>query len=817
MHFIKHILLLVAFLSLIKHSNSQTYASKEYYLVDSLNLDALAKTDRELIDKCLKTYYDSKLDINKIHALDHICQFMMHEDWSKYQFFQYSLIQKALSTVSEPAMKNALLNSLAKAYNNMGVISMHLGDKTTALEYYMSSLKIREEIGDELGIATCLNNIGFFVQHHEGDFKKALDYYLRGLSIREDAGDKIGIANSLNNIGAVYFTQGNVHSSLGYYYRSLKIEQEIGNKPGISTCLNNIGTIYDSQGDIHNALEIYLKSLKIKEEIGDKKGIAACLSNIGRIYNHQDNLQQALACYSRSLKILEEIGNQYGIATSLNHIAITYKDHGDMATALNYNAKSLKIREEIGDKLGIATSLNNIGFIYYKQGNVSAALKHYNQSLKIKEEIGDKEGIVYCLINIGDLNMQSGELTAARINGERALQISQELGYPKLIADNTILLSNIFSKRRNFEEALEMYKLHVEMRDSINNQETKKQAIKQNMEYSFEKQKALDDAAHDKQLAIEHEEKEKQEVLTISTACGLVLVVIFLIFVFNRLRVTKRQKLVIEIQKEEVEKSKMYIELQHKEITDSIKYAKRIQSAILPPAKIVKEYLKDSFILYKPKDVVAGDFYWMEPLGGKGLGPNSKGVLFAAADCTGHGVPGAMVSVVCNNALNRSVREYGLSKPGEVLDKTREIVIQEFDKSEEEVMDGMDIALCLLEGNRLEYAGANNPLLIIRKGEVIETKPNKQPIGKFDNPLPYTTHTFDLEKGDTIYIFSDGYIDQFGGEKGKKLKTKAFKSLLLSIQDKPMDQQRIILDESFENWKGSLEQIDDVCIVGVRI
>ena len=192
-------------------------------------------------------------------------------------------------------------------------------------------------------------------------------------------------------------------------------------------------------------------------------------------------------------------------------------------------------------------------------------------------------------------------------------------------------------------------------------------------------------------------------------------------------------------------------------------------------------------------------------------------VLYAAADCTGHGVPGAMVSVICNNGLNRSVREYGLTDPGKILDKTREIVIQEFEKSEEEVKDGMDIALCSIEGDKLEYAGAYNPLWIIRNGEVIETKANKQPIGQFDNPTPYTTHSIDLVPGDSIYIFSDGYVDQFGGEKGKKFKSKAFRTLLLSIQDEPMEDQKTIIDEAFEDWRGTLEQIDDVCVIGVRV
>ena len=192
-------------------------------------------------------------------------------------------------------------------------------------------------------------------------------------------------------------------------------------------------------------------------------------------------------------------------------------------------------------------------------------------------------------------------------------------------------------------------------------------------------------------------------------------------------------------------------------------------------------------------------------------------ILFAAADCTGHGVPGAMVSLVCNNALNRSVREYDFSEPGDILDKTREIVIEEFEKSEDDVKDGMDIALCSIKGSVLKYAGAHNPLWIIRDGELLETKADKQPIGKFDRSEPYTTHTFELKPNDTIYIFSDGYADQFGGSKGKKFKSTNFKKLILGLQEKSMDHQKARIEDAFDNWRGENEQLDDVCVIGVRV
>ncbi len=257
-------------------------------------------------------------------------------------------------------------------------------------------------------------------------------------------------------------------------------------------------------------------------------------------------------------------------------------------------------------------------------------------------------------------------------------------------------------------------------------------------------------------------------------------------------------------------KSEDQLKLQHQEITDSIAYAKRIQTAILPTDNQVKEHLYNSFILYKPKDVIAGDFYWLEPINNQ--------IFFAAADCTGHGVPGAMVSVVCNNALNKSVREHQLLDPGKILDQTKSIITEEFGSSEAEISDGMDIALCKLQENELSYAGAHNPLWIIRKDsqEVDEIKADKIPIGKYHVDKPFVTHKVTLKAGDTIYIFSDGFSDQFGGIKGKKFKSPNFKKLLLSMQNENLTTQKKLLQDAFTQWQGDLEQVDDVLVIGFR-
>ena len=287
----------------------------------------------------------------------------------------------------------------------------------------------------------------------------------------------------------------------------------------------------------------------------------------------------------------------------------------------------------------------------------------------------------------------------------------------------------------------------------------------------------------------------------------------------------------IKKQKEEAEHQRDMVEEKNQEILDSITYAKRLQSAILPPQKLVKEWLTDSFILYKPKDIVAGDFYWMET-----TKRNGRNVIFyAAADCTGHGVPGAMVSVVCSNALKRAIKEFDISDPGQLLDKVAEIVQESFEQAEHEVKDGMDIAVCAIDllDRKVWFSGAHNSLYritsvdskvpeglkVLESGnrKLVEYSANKQPVGAFDHMEPFTTIEIQLEPGDCIYLFSDGFADQFGGEKGKKYKYKPFKQLLLDIEEKEMDSQKDILETEFERWKGNLEQVDDVCIIGLRV
>lgn len=673
-----------------------------------------------------------------------------------------------LSLVSSYAQRNTI-DSLKVALNNA--------------RYDSTKVRLRFEIGEEAMIF----RIGYWDSLRLDAEKNKLKKYL---------------ANALNNMGYIYDNQGDIPKALDNYHKSLNIRKEIGDKKGIANSLNNIGYIYDNQGNIPKALDFYHQSLNIREEINDKLGIATCFNNIGVIYNNQENIPKALDYYKKSLKFYEEIGDKEGIAMSLNNIGAIYNKQGNIPNALEYHNKSLKIREEIGDKQGIAMSLNNIGGIYKEQGNTKKALDHYYKSLKIGEEINDKKGIASSFNNIGRIYLKQKNLLLAEEYCKHSLELAKKIGYPANVRDAAKVLYEIYKEKQNGMKALEFYEMYATMKDSINNSETQKAGVRKQMQYEFTQKEISAKAEQDKKDAVAAEEKQKEKVIRFSVSGILALVALFALFLFNKFRVIRRQKNEIELQKQLVEEKQ-------KEILDSINYAKRIQNAILPSTRLVKEYLPDSFILYRPKDIVAGDFYWMENKDDK--------ILFAAADCTGHGVPGAMVSVICNNGLNRSVREYGITEPGKILDRARKIVISEFEKSDEEVKDGMDISLCALQGTMLYWAGANTPLWIIRNKQIIKYKADKQPIGKYTESTSFTTHAISLQKNDTIYIFTDGYADQFGGKNGKKFKSANFKKLLLSIQDKPMQEQSDILNSEFEAWKGSLEQVDDVCVIGVRI
>ncbi|MCE9540570.1 MAG: tetratricopeptide repeat protein, partial [Bacteroidetes bacterium] len=619
-----------------------------------------------------------------------------------------------------------------------------------------------------------------------------------------------------------YINIGLYNTGLLYSYEAIELAEKNNFKKGISASYGNIGLFYKEQGDYPKALDFYFKALKIDEELGNKKGVGRHLGSIGSVYLIQGDNPKALEYYFKALEITEKFGDKNGTATKLANIGSVYMKQGEYSKALGYYLKSLKITEEIGSVNGISTQLGNVGTAYMVQGDYSKALDNYFKALKIAEELGDKIGILANLSNIGSLYTEQKKYKEAYDYLSRALVLSKNLGAKDMMKSdyerfsvlyenaNIPLPDSIGNKLLNMEQmrllSIKYYKRSIEIRDEIFSEESKKQLVRKEMNYEFEKKEEATKAEQDIKDALAMADKKKANLVLILISCLFVLVFVFAFFVFRSLGITRKQKGIIE------KKSKL-LEEKNKDITDSIHYAKRIQDALLRDEEHTSLHLPEHFILYIPKDIVSGDFYW---------GAEKQGYwFFAAVDCTGHGVPGAVMSMLGISFLNDIVSSEQLPSPAEVLNRLRERVVKELRQTGEVggSKDGMDISIARLNLTtfELQWAGANNSLTLIRNGGLEEIKANKQPIGYHPENSPYTNHEIQLQKGDSIYIFSDGYADQFGGPKGKKLSQKKLKNLFMIHNYLSMKEQKTLLKKRFNEWKGSLEQVDDVCVFGVRV
>lgn len=699
---------------------------------------------------------------------------------------------------------------------------------------------------EALGNALSLQGVSLYLR---GKNEEAIKYLERSIEEKRKLHDELKLVSAVSNLGMVYKRMGNYEKALKHYMYGLRILEKHDKKTHLAISYNNLGNIYSDQGLIDSAVHYYSKSLKLHEEINDKRGLANTYANLAMLYEGQQMFEKSIEFYQKSIDLYKETGNTYDLGTTILNLAVLYSEIGNPEREYQYNMEGYKLCEKSGNKAGMAMALSNIGGYFMVKGEDDKALNYFNRSLEMKQTIGDEAGILSSLNMLGRFYYVTGRYRESLKYYQKALTLCKKVPYLQYVIRTHEGLYKLYKATGKSKASLEHYETYVSLRDSLEKEQNQKEVIRQQYKYEYDKQAAADsvkaaEAAKlkDAQLTAQKAENVKQKQQSYFLYGGLALALLFGGFIFNRFRVTNRQKAFIEEQKTEVEaqrelaeqqrseaeNQKLIVEAKNHEILDSIHYAKRLQEAILPPKKVVKEYLHESFILYKPKDIVAGDFYWLEtpPHNSPSLEGEGDFIYFAAADCTGHGVPGAMVSVVCSNALTKALIEEKITDPGKILDRTRELVIDRFGKSDAEIKDGMDIALVKLAQSEsesrersLQYAGANNPLWIVRNEavEVEEIKADKQPIGKYAAEKPFTTHTIHLNKGDSIYIFSDGYVDQFGGEKGKKYKSGQMKKLLLSMQDNDMATQRNILNDAFETWRGELEQIDDVCVIGVIV
>ncbi len=433
-------------------------------------------------------------------------------------------------------------------------------------------------------LATTINNIGL-IYADESNAVGAIENYQKSLKIQEEIYDRQGMAITLINMGTVYSNIGNLNKSLIYCKKGLRIHIETKNKKGISYCLNNIGLIYDRQGDIFKAIKYYQKSLKIQEEINDKPGIAASLINIGLIYNNQGDTSNALVYYKKGLQLYIQLKDTIGIATSFHNIGSIYDNKGLRTTALWYYQQSTALQQMVNDKQGIAFNFINIGLIYYNQNNNLKALNYYQKSLIINQQIQNKRGIASCFNSIGMVYLNQKKYILALDYSNKSLVLSKDIGYPENIRNAASQLKTIYHYLNQPKKELQMYELYIQMRDSLNNKETRTASIKNLLKYEYEKKTVADSlqVAEEKKLTSIKLKQEKTQRYFLYGGLGLT--VLFGIFMFNRFRITKKQKNIISQQK-------IIVDEKQKEILASIHYAKRIQTSLLPTEKYIERILK---------------------------------------------------------------------------------------------------------------------------------------------------------------------------------------------------------------------------------
>jgi serine phosphatase RsbU (regulator of sigma subunit) len=468
----------------------------------------------------------------------------------------------------------------------------------------------------------------------------------------------------------------------------------------------------------------------------------------------------------------------------------------------------------------MAYTLGNIAEVYRKQAMMKPAtdpgrkrleelaLETTLRTLDLHKTSGEKRGEALAMAHICISLTSLNRVQEAIPYGEKSLSIAQEIGYPDNIRRASGALSDAYVKAGNWKAAYQMQVLYKTMSDSLTNEKNRKASIQKRFEYEYERKAVADSVRTAQERKVFSAQLQEERTKRNALYLGIALAGIFGITMFNRFKVTKKQNRLINQQKSELQVQKELVEQHQKETLDSIHYAKRIQNALISNSDLISGRLADSFILFKPKDIVSGDFYWA----------TNRGSIFylAICDSTGHGVPGAFMSLLNMGFLSEAIKEKNISDPARVFDYVRERLISSI--SEAGQRDGMDgILLQVSEGSDvLKYVAANNSPILIRDGRIIDLPKDKMPVGSGEKMNAFTTHSFTVQKGDTLFLYTDGFADQFGGPDGKKFKYRRLNELLVSISNDSAEAQKDRLQNEFEKWKGNLEQVDDVCIAGIR-
>lgn len=652
-----------------------------------------------------------------------------------------------------------------------------------------------------------------------GKIDSCLSHLNYSLKLSKEANIKKEEAASYTSIGNVYKNKNDFFESRRSLDLARKIYSSIKDDDGLSYVYGSLANLYKAMEDYKNAIDYTLQSFKIAEKINNDRLININLLNLGQLNIKLENYESALVYLNKGLARAKKNEDIYQTALFNSNIAAIYKTKESYNKSLELSFEALTGYKTINYPEGIMGSYNTISDIYHDMRKYKEAMIYQDSVLPFLSLVNPQLQIsYYCNIaNTAIITRNYNKALSALKNAENICSKNNFLSERKSIYKNFL---DLYSGTNDNKNALKYALLYYQVKDSILDLEVKNDLTKKQVTYEFSKKIALDSLQNaeaqkmkDTELALQKENIKNEKLQKYFLFAGILIVLLFAIFIFNRFQITNKQKIIIEKQKKEVELQKIIIEEKHHEITDSINYAERIQRSFLATEKLLSKNLKEYFILFKPKDIVSGDFYWASEL-------KNNLFAFAVADSTGHGVPGAIMSILNITSLERAA-EYS-TNPAEILNITREIIIKRLknDGSKDGGKDGMDCSLLLFDfkNNKLYTALANNPIWIIRNNQLFEVKPDKMPVGKHEKQNEsFTLNEFNLVSGDTIYALTDGFPDQFGGEKGKKFMSKNLRELIIKNSNLPLSLQKYELELVFKNWIGNLEQIDDVTLIGIKV
>ncbi len=651
------------------------------------------------------------------------------------------------------------------------------------------------------------------------DKKKSEVYLGEALALAENINYLRGQIRTLSAYGSMCEQDSiaNFQRSLTYYYPAAVLAEKFGDEAIIYEVYGQIFNACAHLGDYPKAQEIALKALALGEKTNNTRVMASQYNNIGFLYTKQNKYEKAKEYLVKYVELAEKVGNEGMMANAYNNMAEIHEIEKDYEAAREKLFKALKMYEAIDvsnkkkDPLNnhmmqyISLTYNNIASLYRSSKDIKTALKYSLKCLETasKVSINKYDLSVYYITN-GNLYTLLGEYNKAKPAIEKGLSIANEIGHKEDQELAFLALSDMYAAKKDYEHAAYYHEKFTLVKNELLNERNLKQMTEVNTRYESEK-KDKELIKKDVEIGAQISEAKQKTIIRNVSLVGFLLVLLLAVFIY-RGNIIKRKA------NEKMSEQKRIIEHKNKEITDSIQYARRIQKALLANEALLSKHLHEHFVLYKPKDIVSGDFYWAHEVNGK--------FLICVADCTGHGVPGAFMSLLNISFLNESVIEKKMEAPDMILNSVRQSLVNTLNtEGNENSKDGMDCVLCAFDHkkNIMSYTAANNSFYIIRHNEIIVSNVDKMPVGRSprENEAFSLSH-FELKDGDMIYLLTDGYADQFGGPKGKKFRYKQLEDLLLTIHQLPMVEQQKLMNDTIDQWKSDIEQVDDILITGIK-